>query len=201
MRYEQRLDCPDFTVKDIDILHVSRDTHYKHSYHNGRVKHGFIYTVKGRMENDFLDVPGERVSVEAGELIFIPEGCRYFGTYAEAGTEIMIVQFSLADGRLPHYLASPVKLSFPKAGEAMEAFFKPNENHMVGSPYYYYACVYDLLHEIDEVCGGLCTYYDVFGQICEIIVGVIVLDEIAPVKIGVIPFKRSLRAGRAEELF
>lgn len=159
MRYEQRLERPDFTVKDVDILHVSRDTHYKHSYHNGRVKHGFIYTVKGRMENDFLDAPGERVSVEAGELIFIPEGCRYFGTYAEVGTEIMIVQFSLADGRLPHYLSSPVKLSFPKVGEAMEAFFKPNENHMVGSPYYYYACIYDLLREIDEVCGGLPIKY------------------------------------------
>ncbi len=160
MRYEYRLAQPDFTVKDIDILHVARDAYYKHSYHNGRIKYGFIYTVKGKMRNEFLDGPDENIEVEQGELIFIPKGCRYYGVYAEPGTEIKIVQFSVASGALPSYLSSPVKLSFPKVGEAIDAFFKPNENHMVGSPFYYYACLYELFREIDEVFGGLPNKYN-----------------------------------------
>ena len=159
MRYEYQLGQPDFTVRDIDILHVSRDAFYKHSYHNGRVKHGFIYTVKGQMKNEFLDAPCETICVGQGELIFIPQGCRYFGSYAEPGTEIKIVQFSLADGALPAYLSAPTKLSLPNVSERIDAFFRPNESHAVGSPFHYYACLYELLKEIEDSFGSLPAKY------------------------------------------
>ena len=118
MRYEYNLQPPVFTVENINIQNVSRPQNYKHSFRNGRTAHGFIYTVSGRMCDTFLSGEDRQVFVDAGEVIFIPKGCRYTATYLEENTEIKIVQFDIADGSLPPYLCEPVKLGIPNAGKS-----------------------------------------------------------------------------------
>ena len=162
MKYEYNLQPPNFTVEHIDILNVSRGKNYRHSYRNGRTKHGFIYTVSGKMCDTFL--PGQEngedcIVVGAGELIFIPKNCAYFGTYLEEGTEIRIVQFDLASGSLPPYLAAPRKLELPRAGELIDAFFKPLRGHMLGHPFYSLSCLYGLLWQIDSRYAGIPSKY------------------------------------------
>ena len=146
MRYEFNLMHPPFTVENVDILNVARGRNYSHSYRNGRIKHGLLYTVRGTMRNTFLDSEIGEIDVGAGELIFIPKDCAYFATYLEENTEIKIIQFDLADGALPPHLATPGKVDLPDARELIDAFFTPRDHH----PFYFLACLYDLLWRVDN---------------------------------------------------
>ena len=152
MKYQFLLDEPDFTVKSIDIQSVGRPMGYRHSFRGGRAKHGFIYVVSGRM-CDTLHGDGEQTLLaDAGELVFMPKGSVYTGTYALEGTEIQIVQFDLSDGRLPDWLSAPVKLALPNAKELIGAFFEPIGGRTTSHPFYHLSCLYRLLFEIDRSC-------------------------------------------------
>ena len=86
MKYSYSSQRPPFVVANIDIQTVSRPLGYRHSFRNGRSKHGFIYTVSGKMCNLFADVKKNEIFVSAGELVFIPAGTVYTGMYAEENT-------------------------------------------------------------------------------------------------------------------
>ncbi len=159
MKYQYYLQEPNFTVESIDIQNVSRPCGYKHSFRNGRGKHGFIYVVSGKMCDVFLSDTKETVYVNAGELIFIPKNSRYVGTYLEENTSIRIIQFDLAKGELPEYLSSPVKIVLPNAGELVESFFKPVRNRISNHPFYYLSRLYELLWQIDESCSKIPSKY------------------------------------------
>lgn len=147
MRYWRNLQEPGFAVGNMDILNVSREGGYRYSYRNGRTKHGFIYTIRGRMQDEFVDPGLGTVQVGAGQMIFIPKDCAYVGVYQEEETEIKIVQFDLTEGNLPEYLSRPTLVDLPNAGELIEAFFQPTMNH----PFYYLSCLFSLLWQVD-VC-------------------------------------------------
>ena len=49
MKHQHATGEPGFRVRNIDIQSVARPEGYKHSYRNGRTKHGFVYTVSGMM--------------------------------------------------------------------------------------------------------------------------------------------------------
>ena len=155
MRYEYHLQAPNFTVKNIDILNVSRPNNYKYSHRKGRPKHGFVYTVRGMMRDTFYAGGETHMDIKAGELIFIPQSCAYTGTYLGDETEIKIVQFDLAEGELPGYLTYPHKIPLPEAGERINAFFRPGTNH----PVYYLSCLYELLWQIDNAYSKLPSPY------------------------------------------
>ena len=148
MKYEYDLGEPSFKVANIDIQSVSRPKGYKHSFKNGRQKHGFIYTVKGAMCDVFSN--GKELRAEEGELVFIPKGSIYTGIYSEDGTEIKIVQFDISVGELPEYLSEPTKIELPSVAELFEDFFSPSEHRRTTHPFYYLSKLYNLLWQIDE---------------------------------------------------
>ena len=150
MKYRYDLQEPHFRVGSIDIQNVSRPKNYKHTFRNGREKHGFIYTVSGKMRDAFDANEKNDIYAGAGELIFIPKNTVYTGIYLEENTEIKIVQFDLVSGVLPDYLAAPVKIDLPRAGELIEAFFKPVKDRTPNHPFYYLSRLYELLWQIDE---------------------------------------------------
>lgn len=141
---------PGFRVGNIDIQNVKRPKGYSHSYRGGRIKHGFVYTVSGRMHNEFYGTDISEAYVSEGELMFIPAGTRYVGNYMDENTEIKIVQFDIVSGELPGYLSTPRKLELPNSGELIEAFFTRVESRVSGHPFYYLACLYNLLWWIEE---------------------------------------------------
>ena len=149
MRDELNLKNPRFTVGDIDVVNASREKNYRHSYRNGRLKHGFIYTVSGEMCNTFLGAETKDIQVRAGELIFIPKGTRYIGTYSGENSEIKVVHFNLLSGELPDYLSQPTKIDLPDAGREIDAFFAFGRNKAEESPLYFLSCLYRLLWRID----------------------------------------------------
>ena len=159
MRDELNLKNPRFTVGDIDVVNASREKNYRHSYRNGRLKHGFIYTVSGEMCNTFLGAETKDIQVRAGELIFIPKGTRYIGTYSGENTEIKVVHFNLLSGELPDYLSHPTKILLPDVQREIDAFFacKPNKNEE--HPFYFLSCLYHLLWKIDESSAELPPRY------------------------------------------
>jgi AraC-like DNA-binding protein len=159
MKYQYNLQEPNFTVENIDIQNVARPKDYKHSFRNGRMKHGFIFTVSGRMLDIFHAGEKECISVDAGEMIFIPKRSVYTGVYLEENTEIKIIQFDIAAGELPEYLSKPEKIELPNVGELVEAFFKPAKNNTANHPFYYLSCLYKLLWQIDESYSRIPTKY------------------------------------------
>lgn len=159
MKYQYILQEPSFRVENIDIQNVSRPQNYKHAFKNGREKHGFIYTVSGKMKDIFHSGETEELCIGAGELIFIPKDTVYTGVYIEDNTEIKIIQFDLISGTLPEYLSAPRKIELPKAGELIEAFFKPIENRTPSHPFYYLSCLYNLLWQIDESYSAIPVKY------------------------------------------
>ena len=146
---------PPFTVGDIDIQTVERPCGYSHSFRNGRKKHGFIYTVSGRMQNLFQTPDVRELSVGAGELIFVPKGTVYTGTYAEEDTKIKMIQFDILEGELPAYLAVPVKIEIPEAFDRIKPLFDLAESNLSTHPFYYLSCIYMLLWQIDESAAGI----------------------------------------------
>ncbi len=151
---------PGFRVGNIDIQNVRRPQGYSHSYKSGRNKHGFVYTVSGKMHNEFLDGDLRDVHVSAGELIFIPRGTRYVGNYLDSNTEIKIVQFDIVSGELPQHLSSPVRLELPNAGELIEAFFTSAESRVSTHAFYYLSCLYRLLWCVEESIARLPGKYN-----------------------------------------
>jgi AraC-like DNA-binding protein len=123
------------------------------------MKHGFIFTVSGRMLDIFHSGEKECISVDAGEMIFIPKRSVYTGVYLEENTEIKIIQFDIAAGELPEYLSKPEKIELPNVGELVEAFFKPAKNNTANHPFYYLSCLYKLLWQIDESYSRIPTKY------------------------------------------
>ena len=159
MRYEYNLQQPNFTVQNIGLVNVARQKNYKHSYLNGRTKHGFIYIVKGEMRDTFSRESVGTIHAKAGDLLFIPKGSAYTGTYLEDNTEIKIVQFDLRNGSLPDYLDKPQKLELPNAKDLINAFFEPSHSHAYGHPFYYLYCLYKLLWQIDKYCTKIPAKY------------------------------------------
>lgn len=159
LKYQYILQEPSFTIENIDIQNVSRPKNYSHFFRNGRAKHGFIYTVSGRMCDSFHTDDKKTLYADRGELVFIPKGSVYTGTYLDDHTEIKIVQFDIARGELMPYLSSPTRIELPNAGELIEAFFKPIENRTANHPFYYRSCLYRLLWQIDESYSRLPTKY------------------------------------------
>ena len=169
MKYQYNLQEPNFRIGSIDIQNVERPKNYKHTFRNGRGKHGFIYIVRGKMRDVFQSGHIEDMYVNTGELIFIPKNTVYTGIYLEDHTEIKIVQFDLIRGALPEYLSAPVKIDLPQAGALIEAFFNPVENHTPSHPFYYLSCLYNLLWQIDECCSVIPTKYKrLRAALCEI---------------------------------
>ena len=159
MQYRQNLQQPDFTVENIDIVNVVRNNNYCHSYRNGRVKHGFVYMVRGTMSDIFTDASIGRMDLTAGELAFIPKGSKYIGQYTMDNSEIKIVQFDIAQGQLPDYLSKPVKVALPCAKASMDAFFLSQENSTPRHPFYYLSCLYQLLWQIDVLYSNTSYKY------------------------------------------
>ena len=160
MRHQYALQQPDFTVTNIDIINSFRDNNYRHSYRNGRLKHGFIYIVKGTMQDIFFDEDISEFHLKAGDFCFIPKGCKYIGVYTEDNTEIKIVQFDLATGALPPYLTKPTKINFPSAKESINAFFSVHQNTAKWHPFYFLSCLYEMLWQIDGLYTNIPPKYD-----------------------------------------
>lgn len=148
MHQETNLRDPDFTVGDIDIVTVIRGESYRHSHRNGRLKHGFIYVVRGSMEDELLTDPIKTIRLEAGQFLFVPAGTAYESIYREEDTCIRIVQFTLKSGQLPQYLRQPVLVELPDSGKLMDRFFEPAG----GEGFYHLSCLYSLL---GQVCAAL----------------------------------------------
>ena len=143
MKQEFKLQPLRFTVSHIDILEVLRGKNYGYSYRNGRIKHGFVYVMRGSMRDTFLQKDLPAIVLHAGDLMFIPQGCAYVGDYLEEDTQIRIIQFELASGALPDYLSQPGKLELPNANALIDAFFRMDPAS--GHQFYFFACMYSLL--------------------------------------------------------
>ena len=150
MKFLYNLQEPLFGVGNIDVQVVARPINYKHSFKNGREKHGFIYVVDGAIIDTFCNSTTKTLCAEKGELVFIPQGSIYTGIYTQNNTKVQIVQFELISGSLPEYLSKPTKINLPNAQEFMEAFFRPLTNRMSSHPFFYLSCLYELLWKIDE---------------------------------------------------
>ena len=146
MRFENHLEKPDFSVENLEILTVIRGENHRHSYRNGRTKHGFIYAASGALECTFLSNSLNLIKLDQGELLFVPAGTAYVVTYRQPDTCIRIVQFDLASGQLPAYLSQPVKPVLPGIGELMDSFFQPEGDHV----FYHMACFYRLLWQVSR---------------------------------------------------
>lgn len=150
MKFQYYLQEPAFLIGDIDEQTVSRPKNYTYTFKNGRKKHGFIYIVSGKMSDSFNNCCVKELIAEKGELLFIPSGSAYTGTYLEDNTKIKIIQFNIISGALPDYLTKPTKINLINAGELVESCFMPLENHKSYHPFYHLSSLYKLLWMIDE---------------------------------------------------
>lgn len=159
MKQKYSLQSMQFTADNIDIENVSRPKNFRHSFKNGRPKHGFIYVSDGKMCDIFETDKKQSIYVNKGELIFIPKGTVYTGVYLEENTKIKIIHFDITSGALPDYLSKPTKIKLPRLTEMIDQFFKPFENLKTNHPFYYLSCLYRFFWQIDEQYSGIPTKY------------------------------------------
>jgi len=159
MRYEYNLQKPTFEIKRIDILTVSRDKNYRHSYMDGRPYHAFIYTEHGKMLNSFAHPIKENIIAEEGTLFFIPKKSKYYGTYLESGTLLKIIQFDIDCGELPEYFLQPQKIELANPKSFVDSFFESLDNTNSNHIFHYLSLFYDLMWQIDIQHRGLPKNY------------------------------------------
>ena len=150
MKHLHYLQEAGFGIGRVDVLTVSRPKDYTHTFRGGREKHGFIYVIRGRMCDRFSGGEVDALYAAPGELMFIPKGSVYSGTYLEDGTTIRIVQFDVTAGELPEYLARPCKIELPLRSALLTELLQSPEPRGGYHPFYYLACVYELLLRVDE---------------------------------------------------
>lgn len=155
MRFEYDLQQPGFTVGNIAIVNSVREKNYRHSYRNGRARHGFVYLVRGRMTYNFYGEHAGDLILEEGDLLFAPKGCKYIATYEEDDSEVQVIQFDLTGGALPAYLSKPVKMQLPQAKDSIGAFFSHHKARTTRHSFYYLACLYHLLWQIDGLYADI----------------------------------------------
>lgn len=163
MRYEYNLQKPSFEISQIDILTVTRDKNYRHSYMDGRPYHAFIYTECGRMSDSFVHPIKESITTESGTFIFVPKGAKYYGTYLEMNTTIKIIQFDITCGELPEYLNRPQKLDLANTKSIVKNFFESIDNTKTKHIFHYLSLLYDLMWQIDIQHRGLPKKYSRLG--------------------------------------
>lgn len=159
MNYRYSSDEPAFTPANVDIQTVTRKRNYTFNCKDGRIKHGFLCTVKKSIRYDIKDNEKTRITTNEGELLFIPKGCVYSSTFLDDETTVKIIQFDILNGTLPEYLAKPIKIDFPDVAEQIRPFFARTENDLPMHPFYYLSCIYALLWHIDEYHCGIPTKY------------------------------------------
>lgn len=159
MRCEYNMQKPNFSVENIYVIDVIRDKDFTNYYRNGRTHHGFIYVVQGAIRFNFAETDLACTVLNPGELLFIPQETVYSSTYLADKTEIKIVQFDLASGALPHYLAKPLKPILPNAGKLVHAFWKPLDSLAFGHPFYSLSCFYELMWQLDLCQSNMPTKY------------------------------------------
>ncbi len=159
MKYESDLQRVAFRVDNITIVNVTRNKNYKHSYKDGRTKHGFIYTVRGGVHNVLFGCETATVDTSAGDVIFMPLGTSYISTYLEDNTELKIIQFDLLSGELPAYLSKPCRIELPEAKDMIDSFFITLKNPSVNHPLYYLSKLYDLLWQLERKHSKIPTKY------------------------------------------
>ena len=159
MKYEHNLQKTSFEISQIDIITVSRDKNYKHSYMEGRPYHAFIYTERGRMQDDFVHPTRDSILTEEGTLLFVPKGARYYGTYLEDNTLNKIIQFDIGKGELPEYLSHPQKIELPSSKVIVRSFFESINNPKTNHIFHYTSLLYDLMWQIDIQQKGLPSKY------------------------------------------
>lgn len=142
------LQPPQYAVSKVSVLEVVRNKNHTYSYRNGRRKHGFVYVQQGSLRNVFYREASYLLTLQAGELLFIPQGCAYDGEYTEDNTQTRIVEFDIPTGSLPDYLSRPVKLELPEVKALVDAFFVMGA--ATTHPFYLLSCLYTLLWQIDE---------------------------------------------------
>ena len=160
MRFETRLEEPDFRIGNIVTVNVTRDKGYKHSYRNGRANSGFVLVKRGALVENFIDSDRqEKIRIDPSEVLFVPKGSKYVGIYDEDNTEVKIIQFDLISGELPSYLSEAVKIDLPDICERIERFFAPDHQTPSRHPFYYLSLLYDLLYKINEHYTGFPLVY------------------------------------------
>ncbi len=155
MRYEYDLQQPGFTVGNITIVNSVREKNYRHSYRNGRARHGFVYVARGTMTDIFSGEFAGEMYLKEGDLLFAPKGSKYIGIYTEDNTEVKVIQFDIINGELPAYLSKPVKIDLPQAKDSLNAFFVPQGVSSTRHPFYYLSCLYHLLWQIDSLYSDI----------------------------------------------
>lgn len=130
-------------IKNINYLNVQRPKGYKVSFSGGRRQNAFLYTESGAMRYSFLEPQQRELSVNCGQLVYIPAATRYNSLYAEPDTAIKIVQFDIS-GTLPPGWEGPV---FSEASAAEKIFSSMQNDLQSGAadtPFYFLSIIYEL---------------------------------------------------------
>lgn len=149
MRYDYDSGSYNISIHKINIIPISREKGYRHSFAEGRPCHAFIYTERGRMLDEFVQPIRKNIITEPGTLIFVPKGTKYSGTYLDENTKIKTIQFDIDSGSLPDYLSSPKIIELGNAKATVNAFFNSIENPKSNHFFHYVSLLYDLLWQID----------------------------------------------------
>lgn len=136
-------------ISDIDFVKVTRGKGYRFSYTEGRDKHGFIFVQSGRLEYSFSSAERaeeKTVTVETGDVLFIPKGSVYHALYQERMTTILIAQFDLVFGELPEELSRVCKIRDYQVDRQINSLFDASSPTLIGRNRAYW-CTYKM-HEI-----------------------------------------------------
>ncbi len=145
------LDGSCFSVNSIDVLVVGRDKGTVNSCPAGRLKHSFLYTIRGCMLYSFGEPDRAPITADCGEAVFLPAGTVHMSEYREDGTEVGIIQFELSGGELPADLTEPFRLNLPGAGELFGRFFDAKSREAAAEPLYCTLRLYEILWAVEEL--------------------------------------------------
>ncbi|MBR1969211.1 MAG: helix-turn-helix transcriptional regulator [Clostridia bacterium] len=134
-----------YAIGNIGYTKVVRNKDFEFPYKYGKDVHCVVIVENGSMMYNFFDSE-EKVVVNKGQLLYIPQKTPYNATYLEDNTTISIFLFDIPEDKTPDHLKKPVLRKVPKQSQQLYAISGVD----IQNPTFIYARIYDLLYILEK---------------------------------------------------
>ena len=129
----------EFEIINISYVSVNRDKNHTFEYKNGKERFSFIYVENGTLQYDFKY---KKITVNKGDMLFIPKNLPYKTKYLKNNTTIKIILFDITK----NYLPFPIEKYFVENSPEFYQVFSLLTSPKVNNVFYLKSKLYEILY-------------------------------------------------------
>lgn len=134
---------PDFKIENPGFVSVLRNKDFTFEYKNGKKWHSFIYVEKGCLEY-FFKPSKKYITVNKGEMLFMPKKLPYIAKYLTDNTLLKIFTFDIHTTQLPDNFKTP----FVSSSKSYHDIFSACHRQSTRNAFFLFSKIYELFYTL-----------------------------------------------------